>query len=84
MVEVLQGETDMLLPMFQQRGLPLHPGIAANATANAIDDMPVPTKMKVNDYVNTNKVLSSVPPAKPGLSRNLIKNLEKNVIYEYI
>ena len=68
----------MLIPMFQQRGLPLHPGIAANSKAHGIDDLPVSSKMKVNNYINTNKVLSSVPPAKPGLSRNLIKNLAKN------
>ena len=80
LVEVLNAETDLLFPMFKQRGLPIHPGIldTNDNTKLNLDGSP---KMTIKDYVATNKILSSVPPDKPGLSRDLIKRLQKNVVY---
>lgn len=73
----------MLIPMFQARGLPLHPGLLANTRANNLDSLATPAKLKVNEFIRTNKLLSCLPPAKPGLSRNLIKHLGRHVIYKY-
>lgn len=83
LVEVLNAETDLLFPMFKQRGLPIHPGILESQDNTKLN-LDGPLKMNIKDYVSTNKTLSSMPPAKPGQSRNLIKKLEEKVIYGWL
>lgn len=80
LVDVLNGETDLLFPMFKQRGLPLHPGILENSDDKSLL-ISGPQKININNYIAANRILSSVPPDKPGMSRDLIKRLEKNVVY---
>jgi len=81
LVEILQGEIDMLVPMFQSRGLPIHPGVLENTKVANLDYMKKLPKLTVKDYIGTNRVLSSSPPTRPGMSRNMIGRLQKYVIY---
>jgi len=62
LVEILQGEIDMLVPMFQSRGLPIHPGVLENTKVANLDYMKKLPKLTVKDYIGTNRVLSSSPP----------------------
>lgn len=80
LVEILQGETDMLLPMFKQRGLPVHPNVIRPKEPRQKQQVEEP-KLNVSDFVKTNKILSPAPPSKPGMGRNLIERLQRNVIY---
>lgn len=81
MVDVLQGDGDMLIAMMSQRGLPIHPAVLESAPRRSDPFSGAHKKCRIADYVDINKRLASLPPDHPSSSRELISRLQKGVIY---
>lgn len=94
LVDVLHGETDLLIPMMQERGLPLHPALFdvgsgpkhSSDKDNTVEHVhhrksDYTNKKRRTNFVKANKKLASLPPDKPRTNKDMKERLEKGFGY---
>lgn len=81
LVEILHGDSDLLISMVEQRGFPLHPALYDSMKPQSATKEIPHRDDKIADFVSANKTFAEFPSGRAGSGRQLLARLQSQRIY---